>query len=380
MRRFAGNVRKVWNLALARQKENREKGEKFATAFSMNYWLAPWKAEYPFLSDSPAQTLQQAMANLEAAYRNFFAKRAKFPRFKKRGHRDSFRYPQDVKLDQVNSRLRLPKLGWVRYRNSRNVTGDVKNVTVSLYCGKWFASIQTEKEVATPQHPASSMIGIDVGIKRFATLSDGHVFKPLNAFRTRQNKLAYLQRRMSRKKKYSNNWRKAISRVQKEHSKIANARKDFLHKTTSTISKNHAIVALELLQIQDMSKSGAGTSEHPGQNVRAKSNLNKAILDQGWGEFRRQLEYKQTWLGGKVLMVPPQNTSRTCPICGCVSAKNRKTQAKFSCVACGYKSHADLVGALNVLAAGHAVLSCGETAQVGRSMKQEPTESATQVA
>jgi len=123
-----------------------------------------------------------------------------------------------------------------------------------------------------------------------------------------------------------------------------------------------------------MSRSAAGSSEAQGKNVRAKSGLNKSILDQGWAEFRRQLEYKQVWRGGDVLTVLPKNTSRTCPACGHVSAENRQTQAKFACVDCGYEANADHVGAINVLERGHRLLACGESAQSGRSVKQEPTE------
>ena len=126
--------------------------------------------------------------------------------------------------------------------------------------------------------------------------------------------------------------------------------------------------------MRNMAKSAAGRSDSPGRNVKAKSGLNKSILDQGWFEFRRQLDYKLAWNGGWLVAVPPQYTSRTCPYCGHVSADNRKTQARFACVECGFEDNADLVGAINVLARGHRVLACGEWAQSGRSMKQEPTE------
>ncbi|XXG30324.1 MAG: transposase [Ferrovum myxofaciens] len=155
---------------------------------------------------------------------------------------DSFRYPQGCKLDQSNSRVFLPKLGWLKYRNSRDVLGTVSNITVSANGGKWFVSIQTEREVEQPVHPATSIVGIDVGITRFATLSDGSHIEPLNTFRKHQQRLARYQRAMSRKTKFSSNWKKAKARVQKIHTRIANVRKDFLHKTTTTISKNHAIV------------------------------------------------------------------------------------------------------------------------------------------
>ena len=158
------------------------------------------------------------------------------------------------------------------------------------------------------------------------------------------------------------------------HQRIANVRADFLHKTSTAISKKHAIVVLEDLQIKNMSASASGTREQPGTNVNQKRGLNRSILDQGWYEFRRQLEYKQVWRGGLVLAVPPQNTSRSCPNCGHVSADNRKTQAKFECVACGHSENADLVAAINILAAGHAVSACGEMVQSDLSAKQEPTE------
>ncbi|BBE51053.1 Transposase [Ferriphaselus amnicola] len=380
MRRFAGNVRKVWNLALDKQQKNHDAGEKFSNAFGMNNWLPAWKAEYSYLTESPSQTLQQVTGDLARAYKNFFEKRAAFPRFKKKGQSDSFRFPQGFKIDQVNSRIFLPKLGWIRYRNSREILGVAKNITVSANGGKWFVSIQTEREVEQPMHPAARIVGIDVGIARFATLSDGSYIEPLNIFRKHQQRLARYQRAMSRKTKFSSNWKKAKARVQKIHTRIANARRDFLHKTTTTISKNHAIVCIEDLQVRNMSKSAAGSSDSPGRNVKAKSGLNKSILDQGWFEFRRQLEYKQVWLGGDVLAVPARNTSRTCPACGHVSADNRQTQAKFACVDCGYENNADMVGAINVLERGHRLLACGELAQSGRSVKQEPAEVTQEVA
>ena len=163
---------------------------------------------------------------------------------------------------------------------------------------------------------------------------------------------------MSRKTRFSTNWKKAKARVQRIHSRIGNARRDYLHKTTTTISQNHAMVCIEDLQVRNMSKSAAGSADAPGRNVRAKSGLNKSILDQGWFEFRRQLGYKLQWAGGYLIAVPPRNTSRTCPACGHVSADNRTSQAKFACVECGFEENADLVGAINILRAGHARCAC----------------------
>ena len=163
---------------------------------------------------------------------------------------------------------------------------------------------------------------------------------------------------LSHKLKFSHNWKKAKARIQRLHTRIGNARRDYLHKTSTAISQNHAIVCIEDLPVRKLSQSAAGNAEKPGRNVRAKSGLNKAILNQGWFECRRQLDYKLAWNGGRLIAVPPRNTSRTCPGCGHVSADNRRTQARFACVACGFEENAGGVGAINVLRAGHARLAC----------------------
>ena len=359
MRRFAGSCRFVFNKALALQKERHEQGDKKLGYAQLCKQLTQWKlgSSTAWLADTPSQALQQTLKDLERAYSNFFAKRTDFPRFKKKGGGDSFRYPQGCKLDQANSRLFLPKLGWVRYRNSRDVLGSVKNITVSQSNGKWFASIQTERDVEIPVHQGAA-IGVDMGIARFATLSDGSFYAPLNSFKRHEAALRKAQQAMSRKTQFSSNWKKAKAKVQCIHSRIGNARRDYLHKTSTTISKNHAMVCIEDLQVRNMSKSAAGSTEKPGMKVRAKSGLNKSILDQGWFEFRCQLDYKLVWKGGHLIAVPPKNTSRTCPCCGHISADNRQTQARFECVECGFEENADVVGAINVLRAGHTRLAC----------------------
>jgi putative transposase len=383
MHRFTGSCRFVYNKALALQKENHEAGGKFIGYVAMAKRLTEWRhgAATPWLKDSPVHPLQHALKDLERAYKNFFGRRAAFPCFKKKGQRDSFRYPdpKQIKLDQANSRVFLPKLGWVRYRNSRDVLGEVRNATVSQRAGKWFVSIQTEREVEQPVPQATSAIGIDMGITRFATMSDGTFLAPLNSFKRHEARLRRGQRAMRRKTKFSNNWKKAQARIQRIHARIGNARRDYLHKATTTISQNHAMVCIEDLQVRNMSKSAKGSAEQPGKQVRAKSGLNKSILDQGWFEFRRQLDYKLAWNGGWLIAVPPQNTSRTCPYCGHVSKDNRQTQARFECVGCGFEEHADVVGAINVLRAGHARLACADTSPEVGASGQEPTEATIQV-
>lgn len=382
MRRFAGSCRFVFNKTLALQKANHEAGGKFIGYVAMAKQLTTWRnsVETAWLKEAPVHPLQHALKDLEKAYKNFFEKRADFPRFKRKGQGDSFRYPdpKQIKLDQANGRIFLPKLGWLRYRNSREALGELRNVTVSLIGGKWFVSIQTRRDVEQPI-PKGGAVGIDMGIARFATLSDGSYLEPLNSFKRHEVALRKAHRAMSRKVKFSNNWKKAKARIQRIHSRIGNARRDYLHKATTTISQNHAIVCIEDLKVRNMSKSAAGSVEQPGKQVRAKSGLNKAILDQGWFEFRRQLDYKLAWRGGYLVAVPPRNTSRTCPACGHVSADNRQMQARFECVECGYENNADVVGAINVLRAGHARLACADTSPEVGASGQEPTEATIQL-
>ena len=175
LRRFAGLCRFVFNKALALQKERYACGEKKLRYGDLCKIITTWRnsVEISWLAQSPIHPLQQTLKDLEKAYTNFFAKRAAFPKFKRRGEHDAFRYPdpKQFELDQGNARIKLPKLGWVRYRKSREVLGAPKNVTVSQSCGRWFVSVQTERDVAVPVHAA--IIGVDVGVTRFATMSDG---------------------------------------------------------------------------------------------------------------------------------------------------------------------------------------------------------------
>ena len=356
IKQFCGCSRFVFNRALAWQNEQYEQDNSFKFSYTKIANLLPqWKKELIWLKECHSQVLQQSLKDLEKAFKNFFQQRADFPKFKKKGVKESFRFPQGCKLEQQNSRIWLPKIGWVRYRNSREVIGEIKNVTVSQKCGRFFVSIQTEFESQIPVHKGGE-IGIDMGIARFATLSNGEFFEPLNAFKTYKGKLAKLQKRLKNKVKFSQNWQKLKAKIAKLHHKIANCRKDFLHKISTQISKNHAMIYIEDLQVANMSKSAKGTAEQHGKNVAAKSGLNRAILDQSWFEFRRQLDYKTQWQGGFLVAVPPQNSSRTCPCCGHISKENRQTQDHFECVECGYTENADVVGAMNVLARGRAIV------------------------
>ena len=377
-RQYAGACRFVYNRALALEIARRDAGEKHLGYIGTSNLLPLWKREQDtiWLSEINAQVLQQSLKDLDRAYQNFFKKKAGFPTFHKKGRKDSFRFPQGIKLDEQNSRLYLPKIGWVRYRKSRNILGIIKNATVRRSGEKWFVSIQTEQEVETPTHPNPGIVGVDLGVAHFATLSDGTVFEALN-FKKEEKKIKRLQRSLSRKKKGSKNREKTRKKLVQLHRKVADKRNDILHKISTQLVKSHAVIVVEDLNVKGMSSSASGTKENPGKNVRQKAGLNRSILRQGWGTFLRILEYKAVWAGGMVLRIPPHHTSQRCSGCGHTDPKNRKSQSVFHCVACGLRMHADLNAAKNILRAGHARLACGTNTwpEVG-AKAQEPTEAA----
>ncbi len=376
---FAGCARLVWNKALAFQKERLKAKQSCLSYAGLTKELTQWKKQEDlfFLKKVHSQALQQSLKNLSQALKQAFDKTnpKQFPKFKKKGQRDSFRYPQGFKIDSPNGRVFLPKIGWVRYNKSQEVVGEAKNVTVSKKGGHWFVSIQVEINIEIPQHPSNSLIGGDLGVVRFLTLSNEKYYEPLNIFKKLKDKLAKLQKKLAKKEKFSNRWRRLKSKITKLHIRISDIRNNYLHKISSQLSKNHAIVIVEDLKIANMTGSAKGTVENPGKNVKQKSGLNRAILDQGWGEFIRQLEYKLTWNGGQLIQVNPKNTSRKCPKCSYISAENRKTQATFCCQQkdCNYTANADYVGSLNIREAGLALLGLGGSS-LEHLLKSQPTE------
>jgi len=328
--RYCGSSRFLWNKCLALNLDRLEKRQSILWYNELAFWLTLWKRseEYGFLKECPSQVLQQKLKDLERAFRDCFDKNQpmkRLPVFKKRGLRDGIRFPQGFKID--NRRLFLPKIGWVGFYKSCHIHGKIKNITVSCRGGKWYASIQVEQQIEIGKHPTDSEIGIDAGIDCFAAFSDGTMVKGVNSFRKHENTLAREQRKLSRKKKGSENWKKQKRKISGLHLTIANVRLDFLHKLSTEICKNQARVYVEKLNIKGMSASAKGTIEEPGKNVRAKAGLNKSILDQGWREFRRQIDYKLFWRGGMLVEVNARYTSQKCSCCGHTEKGNRKSRA-----------------------------------------------------
>lgn len=360
MFRMVGSCRFVWNKLLALNLARLKRGQRVLHWVAMANLLPTMKKIWPWLaSDAYSHNLQQVCKRLHDAFARMFKKgtihSGRKPRFKRRDHVSSARFPSALKIE--GNRIKIPKIGWLRFHKSREIEGTMKNATLKLEPTGWFVSIQTEREIEQSVHPSTSEIGIDVGIARFATLSDGTYIEPICAFKKHQDKLAKAQRALSRKKKFSSNWKKQKKIIGRIHSRIANIRRDFLHKVSTSIANSHGTVFVEDLKVSSMSRSAAGTIEKPGKNVNAKSGLNRSILDQGWSMFREMLAYKIAWRGGQLVAVPPAYTSQQCSNCQHTAKGNRKSQSVFECVHCGHSENADGNAAKNVLRAGQAL--CG---------------------
>lgn len=353
---IAGVCRLVWNLCLRQRTAAYSSRKKTLNSYAQIPEVTQLRQECDWIREVPSQVLQQKVRDLDVAYRNFFGGWAAFPEFKKKGKaRDSFRYPQGFKID--NRRVFLPKIGYVGFYKSQEVKGEIGHVTVSRTGRHWFVSFNCEVEIPVAT-PSAKEIGIDMGVAKLCALSDGTIYENPSCLKRQLTRLAKLQRQLARKRKLSRNFYKIKDKIAALHTKIANARKDNIHKVTTMIAKNHGLVVLEDLRVKAMSASAKGTKDDPGRNVRQKAGLNRAILDAGWGEFRRQIEYKVSWDGGIVVAVNPRNTSRKCSVCGHTAKENRLTQADFICVACGHTEDADVNAAINILRAGHARLAC----------------------
>ena len=229
---FAGSCRFVWNKALAMQDGllRNENGKMLPKTKLLNL-LPEWKAEHAFLRQPHSQILQQSLIDLDRAYQGFFGKLKKiragnysegddpgYPRYKKKFVHDSFRFPQGFRFE--NRHIYLPKLGWYRFYRSREVKGTPKNVTVSKDGEHWYVSIQVEQEIPDPAPSQKPSVGLDMGISRFYACSDGTFGKSINAFRILEKKLAQEQRKLSGKKKFSQNWKKQKKKVARVHRKI----------------------------------------------------------------------------------------------------------------------------------------------------------------
>lgn len=346
---FAGSTRYVFNNALHQIKVAFEKKEKLPTYKELAMQLPKMKRaeKTKWLKDVHSQVLQQSLKDLDAAMSHFFRRlRNKkeplgFPRFKRKGKHDSFRYPQGVKIEERH--LYLPKIGNVRYKRTREIEGRVKQVTVIREGERWFAAIicEYEKEVELVKPALQKVVGIDLGLKHFAYTSSEEVIENPRILKKNLQKLRIEQKRLSRKKKGSKNRKKAVRRVAQLHTRVKNSRKDFLHKLSTKFVKNHDVVAVEDLNVSGMIKN---------------RRLARSIADVGWNMFQAFLKYKCTWNGKYYVEIGRfEPSSKKCSNCG---LKQNITLAVrvYRCDNCGLHMDRDLNASINIRAAGISVL------------------------
>ena len=304
-----GNARFVWNRCLDwRSKAWEERQERHNYA-SLNRQVTAWKrTEFPWLADSAACCLTQCLMDQDRAFKNFFEKRGRYPKFKSRYDRQAVRYQLDQRQIERTYRagefLKLPKLGALNLRWSQIPTGVPKMATVSKTPdGRYFVSFACEVEIALLPLTGKA-VGVDLGIKDVAITSDGWKSGNPRHLKSRLRHLKRQQRRLSRMQKGSNRRRRQRLKVARIHARIAASRMDFLHKTTTEIVRRADEIALEDLHVKGMVKNHA---------------LAGAIADVGMGEFRRQIEYKAAWYGRTVEVIDRfAPTSKTCSECGAI--------------------------------------------------------------
>lgn len=295
---------------------------------------------------------QQALRNLDEAYKRIFkVKGAKFPRFKKKGQHDSFYLEGVIKSD--NNKIKVPIFGWLKCSEILPEC-EIKNVVISKTANQWFIAFKI------PFEPQASIktndaIGVDLGIKTLATLSNGEIFEAVKPYKKNKRKLKLLQRKLSKKQKGSNNRKKAIAKVAKLHYRIACIRKDTTHKLTTYLAKNHSEIVIEDLNVRGMSKN---------------HRLASAILDGGFSEFRRQLDYKCQWYGSKMTVVDRFfPSSKTCSDCGNIKSDLKLSDRKYVCEYCGVVIDRDFNAAINLRnkAVSYTASACGASKQLSSS-------------
>lgn len=358
LERLAGVNRLVYNLALE-QKRDWWRQYQNTTGNNLN-WVSQCKeltdlrSQFDFIKDGCVTSQQNEIKNLETAFKKMWNNGGGFPKFRKKGLGDRF-YARgiNVKIEPINakySRVRLPKIGWLKFRRTRDIEGKIFEATVTRIATGWQISFGCKID-CDPVDVGGS-VGIDRGVAAPVMCSDGQSF----ALPERIEHLDRLQRKAqriaSRRKRGSKRHAKAQARVRRIHAKKARIRKDWAHRLTTKISRQYGTVIVERLRTSNMTKSAKGTIEQPGKNVSQKRGLNRAILNVGWSRIADMLAYKAF----RFIKVNPTHSSQTCSSCGTVDSKSRKSQASFVCTSCGYRDNADRNAAAVILQRGNTAL------------------------
>lgn len=293
--------------------------------------------ETSWLNEVSNQSLQSSIRNMDTAFTRFFREKKGFPKFKSKKGKQSFSFVQYVQIDFANHKVKLPKIGWVNFYKNREFIGKIGTVTISKSStGKYYMSIVVEDGLDLPvkapiNHETS--VGIDVGIKDFAVLSNGQVFENPKYLEKAEKRLKVLQRRLAKKQKGSKRREKARLAVAKAHEKVKNCRLDYIHKVTSKIIRENQTVIIEDLNVDGMMKN---------------HKLAKHIASVSWSEFFRQLQYKAEWNGVNLIRIGRFEPSSKMCLCGAINKDLKLSQREWDCSNCGRHNDRDLLAAINI--------------------------------
>jgi len=384
--RIGAACRAVWNTGLEQRREYRRRGSW------MNYQpqakeLAEAKTEHLWLKDVPGHCLQQTLMDLDKACREHGTFRVHW----RSGRRwaPSFRFPEGnkmtlEKLNRRHGRVKLPKLGWVKFRQTRSLDGEtIRSATLTKDGPHWYVSLLVNDGIDAPTVHAApdAAVGVDRGVVVAVATSDGELLDRPFVSAGEQRRAAVLQRKLSRSLKGSANRGKTRAALAVLRARERHRRQDFCQKTAHQLAHANAVVVLEKLPAKNMTRRAKPVPDpnNPGRylpnGAAAKSGLNRAILSKGWHQFELALTSVSRYCGAQMVKVPAAYTSQRCSVCGHVDPKSRESQAVFRCTHCSHHEHADVNAAKNVLPAGLAVTACRESvapAGATETSKQEP--------
>ncbi|MDP9841801.1 RNA-guided endonuclease InsQ/TnpB family protein [Streptosporangium lutulentum] len=369
-----GHARYVWNLAVeqhAHWRPGRAPTPRFAEQCRQ---LTEARAACEWLAAGSIIVQQQALKDFHQAMANFFGQTHRRPRWRRRGRSEGFRIvavkPGDVRrLSRKVGQVRIPKVGWVRFRWSRPM-GEAKSFRVTRdAAGRWHVAFAIIPE-PIPAPGTGAAVGVDRGVVVSAALSTGEPLTVPTLSPGQKKRLLRLQRALARAKPGSKRRAKVKAAIARLKAREGDRRKEWVEQTSTDLARRFDVIGIEDLKISAMTRSAKGSITAPGRNVRQKAGLNRGILANGWGHLATRLEHKAP---GRLWKIDPRYTSQTCNACKHLARESRKSQALFSCVACGHRDHADVNAAKNLrdTAAGHAVAARGGP-PLGGPVNREP--------